>query len=284
MHTFPGAWDLRYFQEIALAGNLSRAAERLGVGQPALSVALKRLERDLGTPLFFRRHRGLDLTAAGQRLLREANALLLSWEAIVSQTQRSETELVGRFSLGCHPSVAVYALKDAVRELYLEYPGVELQLRHGLSRTIGEGVISGTLDFGIVVNPVRHPDLVIHELAQDEVTFWRASHGLRSELEDVLIYNPALAQSQALLKRLKKSVAFRRTLESDNLEVILSLARSGAGTAILPSRVAQAAGSQLSRCLGFPSYKDAITFIHRADLPKTASTRAVIGLFKRLQI
>ena len=50
---YPTSWDLRYFQEIAHTGNLSRAAERLGVGQPTLSLSLKRLENNLGAKLFF---------------------------------------------------------------------------------------------------------------------------------------------------------------------------------------------------------------------------------------
>ena len=200
INIYPHPWDLRYFQEIALTLNLSRASERLGIGQPALSLALKRLEDALQVKLFLRRNRGLILTSAGQRLLREANRLLSDWEAVVSETRKSETELVGRYTLGCHPSVAIYCLKDVLRELYGSYPGIEIKLSHDLSRIICEGVISGSLDFGIVVNPIKHPDLVIHKLASDEVSFWRASNGLK----DVLIYNPELTQSQSLLKKNQK--------------------------------------------------------------------------------
>src|SRR4051812_16723730 len=97
INTYPNPWDLRYFQEIARTGNLSRASERLGVGQPALSLSLKRLEEDLGEILFLRRSRGLILTSAGQRLLRESNKLLAAWESVVAETKKSETEMVGRF-------------------------------------------------------------------------------------------------------------------------------------------------------------------------------------------
>jgi DNA-binding transcriptional LysR family regulator len=277
---YPNAWDLRYFQEIARTGNLSRASERLGVGQPALSLALKRLEDGLEVSLFFRRNRGLTLTSAGQRLLRESNRLLAAWESVVSESRKSETEMVGRYTLGCHSSVAIYALKDVMRDLYSSFSGIEIHLVHGLSRVICEGVISGSIDFGIVVNPVKHPDLVIHKLASDEVCFWRSAKGL----EDVLIYNPALNQSQSLIKKIKRKNPFERSIASENLEVIATLAGSGVGTAILPSRVAKAMAPGLKKIETYPSYIDEITFIYRADLPKTSSSKCIVDLMKSLSI
>lgn len=277
---YPNAWDLRYFQEIASTANLSRAAERLGVGQPALSLALKRLEEGLQVKLFLRRNRGLILTAAGQRLLRESNRLLSDWESIVAETKKSETELVGRYSLGCHPSVAIYALKDVLKDLYTSFSGIEIQLFHGLSRVICEGVISGSIDFGIVVNPIKHPELIIHKLASDEVGFWKTTKGL----DNVLIYNPELAQSQALLKKVKKMATFDRSIASENLEVIATLAGSGTGVAILPSRVVKAIAPGLRKMKNSPTYVDEITFIYRADLPRTASSQCIIKAMKSLAL
>ena len=280
INIYPNPWDLRYFQEIALTLNLSRAAERLGVGQPALSLALKRLEEVLQVKLFLRRSRGLVLTSAGQKLLRESNRLLANWEAVVSETRKSETELVGRYTLGCHPSVAIYSLKNVLRDLYVSYTGIEIRLSHGLSRIICEGVISGSLDFGIVVNPVKHPDLIIHRLASDEVGFWETPQGL----QDVLIYNPELIQSQALLKKIKKKFKFNRSIASENLEVIATLAASGTGVAILPSRVVKAIAPTLRKVEDSPIYMDEVTFMHRLDLPKSPSSECIIQRMKALSI
>ncbi len=279
-NTYPNPWDLRYFQEIAHTGNLSRASERLGVGQPALSLALKRLEEVLEVSLFFRRSRGLTLTSAGQRLLRESNRLLAAWELVVSETKKSETEMVGRYTLGCHPSVAIYALKDVIKDLYSSFSDIEIHLVHGLSRIICEGVISGNIDFGIVVNPAKHPDLIIHKLADDEVCFWRSAKGL----EDVLIYNPALIQSQTLLKKIKRKGTFKRSIASESLEVIATLAGSGAGIAILPNRVAKAIAPGLKKMENYPVYLDEVTFIYRADLPKTSSSKCIVNMMKSLLI
>lgn len=280
INTYPDPWDLRYFQEIATTKNLSRAAERLGVGQPALSLSLKRLEEHLQVELFLRRRQGLVLTAAGLRLFRETQKLLAAWESVVSETKKSQTEIAGRFRLGCHPSVAIYALKDVLRKIYDKYPAIELQLVHGLSRLICEEVISGSIDFGIVVNPVRHEDLVIHSLAKDEVCFWKA----KNSLSDVLIYNPDLLQAQTLLNRVKKQKLFRRSISSENLEVTAVLAGAGAGVAILPTRVVKSIAPHLIKMSELPFFTDEITFIHRFDLVKTAATKSLIHHLSSIDI
>lgn len=280
INTYPNPWDLSYFQEIASTLNLSRASERLGVGQPALSLSLKRLEDILQVKLFLRRNRGLVLTSAGQRLLRESNRLLSNWETLISETRKSKTELTGSYTLGVHPSVAIYSLKKVLRDLYVLYPRIEIQLKHGLSRTMCENVISGNLDFGIIVNPIRHPELVIHKLASDEVGFWKVSNGLK----EVLIYNPDLVQSKTLIKKTEKKFNFKRSITSENLEVIATLASSGTGIAILPSRVAKAIDLKLKKVEGSPVYFDEVTFLYRADIPRLASSKCIIKAMKSLSI
>lgn len=279
INTYPHPTDLRYFQEVAYTLNLSRAAERLGVGQPALSLSLKRLEEVLGQTLFYRRSKGLSLTPAGVRLQKECNKLLADWESLIAQTKKSETDMVGRYSLGCHQSVALYTLPGVLKEIYSTHEGLELQLQHDLSRIVCERVISGDLDFGYVVNPVKHPDLIIHKLATDEVGFWKSKNGVA----DVLICDPALRQTQDLLLKSKKK-PFSRTIGSGSLEVIAALAAQGAGTAILPGRVVKALAPQLVLVEGMPSYKDEITFVYRSDLIKTASSRYLLEKFKGIKI
>jgi DNA-binding transcriptional LysR family regulator len=278
-NTYPNPWDLIYFQEIALTENLSRAAERLSVAQPTLSLSLSRLENQMGAKLFKRKSKGLALTDAGDRLLKQCHQLLTVWESIVSETKKSQTELKGRFRFGCHASVAIYALNPWLSQFYNEYHGIEFQLIHGLSRVICEQIISGGIDFGIVVNPIQHPELVIKQLARDEVAFWRAN----KTNQDTLIYNPSMIQSQSMLKRLKQA-GFMRSISSDSLEVIASLAQSGAGVAILPTRVAKGHGLNLQRATSYPTYKDEISFVYRADINRSESVKAIVDFFKKIEI
>lgn len=276
----PSASELQYFVEVAGTLNVSRAAERLGISQPTLSLAIQRLEGGIGTPLLIRTKSGVKLTHAGQKLVAQARALLLDWERIRSDALRDEEEIRGRYTIGCHPSVALYSLPGFLPKLLEDNPNLEVKLSHDLSRKITEDVISFKVDFGIVVNPWEHPDLVIKPIAKDEVTLWAAKKP--SALQDpstgkaVLICDPELLQSQSILKQLsKRGLDFERTLTSSNLEVITGLVAAGAGVGILPSRVATRI-----KALGLtpvwkdsPKFLDRICLIFRADAQRSKASR-----------
>lgn len=277
----PSSAELQYFVEVANTLNISRAAGRLGISQPTLSLAVQRLEHSFGAPLLLRSKSGVRLTQAGQRLAQQARSLINDWEKLKKETLEAEDEVRGRYSIGCHPSVALYSLPHFLPGLIRQYPGLEVRVVHDLSRRITEEVIGFKIDFGIVVNPVRHPDLVIRQLCSDEVTFWTAPKA--SALQDphsgeaVMICDMDLIQTQALLKQLgKKGWRFARTLTSGNLEVVASLVASGAGVGILPTRVATRVREQGLRPLKeAPVFTDKICLVYRSDLQKSHASRVI---------
>ncbi len=283
MSILPSFNDISYFMEVAQTQNISRAAERLGITQPSLSSAMKRLEDALGAQLFTRSRSGVHLTKAGEELESKGRLLLLNWEQLKSEITRRESSVTGEYVIGCHPSVALYTLPDFLPNLMNEYPELEIKLRHDLSRRITEEVISYKIDFGLVVNPVRHPDLVIKELCLDEVTFWVAKKPSKSQKlgseNSVLICDTNLNQTQKLISDFqKKKVYFPRSIHSSSLEVITELTMQGAGIGILPSRVA----TRHKRCgpqkigQNCPVFKDRICLIYRADSQKTQSKTIII--------
>ena len=267
--------DLTYFIEIAATENVSRAAERLAISQPSLSQAILRIEHEIGEAVFIRHKRGMTLTPAGKELLIHARGLIETWNTIRTKSVASMQEVRGRYVIGCHPSVALYSLSGFLPNALKKHPQLEIQLTHDLSRRITEGVISSRIDVGIVVNPVRHPDLIIQKIADDEVTFWqsqkRAKETSASKTE-VLICDPDLSQSQALLKNLKGvPFEFTRTLTSGSLEVVADLTASGTGVGILPTRVAGLARVPLVRVKGAPVFRDEICIIRRVETKKVAA-------------
>lgn len=268
----PSATDLSYFIEVASSSNLSRAAERLGVSQPSLTLAIQRLEASIGTALFLRSKKGVSLTQAGKQVLAHSQDLVQRWENVKTQALASTHEIQGHYRLGCHPSVALYALPDLLPDLLEKNPRLEIKLTHDLSRKVAESVIRGETDLGIVVNPIRHPDLVIRRLCGDEVTFWvgpgqRTTQDFRSG-EAVLICDPDLLQTQDLLKKLVESkVRYRRILTSSSLGVIARLVQAGAGIGILPGRVVSGAENlgKMTRIPGSPVFKDDICLLYRVE-------------------
>lgn len=260
----PSPVEIKYFIEVAQVLNLSRASERLGISQPSLSVAIKRLEEEIGTALLFRHRKGVNLTQAGKQLLAHARQLLQYWDAIKMQALASHHEVQGSFILGCHPSIGLSCLSGFLPELLLKHPKLEIQLFHDISRKINERIINLSLDLGIVVNPVRHPDLIIYKLADDIVTFWESTENSHMHANSVVICDTELIQTQTLLKKFQKNTQQPfRLLASSNLEVIASLTETGSGIGILPGSVASL--KKLKKMENMPSFQDEICLVYRYE-------------------
>ncbi len=288
MLSLPSSSELHYFLEVAHTLNLSRAAERLGVSQPALSLAMQRLENSFGVPLLIRSKTGVQLTRGGQRLVTDARTLLHSWEKLRGDALLDHSKISGRFVLGCHASVALYALPSFLPTLLSENPSLEFKLVHDLSRRLTEDVVSFKVDFGIVVNPAPHPDLVIKRLCKDEVSFWVTDPPSSAQDpysgQGTLICDPDLVQSQALLKQMnRKGLKFARTLSSSSLEVITELVGRQAGVGILPGRVAlRVPGLKLKPLPGdLPKLIDHICLVYRADAQKSPASRLIARVIEQ---
>lgn len=273
--------DLEYFLVVVDTQNLSRAAERLGLTQPSMTAALKRLEQEVKTPLFERTRQGVRMTRAGERLAQKAKEFLRGWDHLMTEVREESHKIKGVYRLGVHPSVALYSLPSFMSKWLSEEPDLELELFHDLSRRVAEAVISKELDWGLAVNPVAHPDLVIKELARDEVTLWKSR---KCQHEDILIVNDDLKQSEELLRKMK-GISFRRRVVSSNLEVIRSLVESGAGVGLLPSRVVGLDSRDVVRfSKDAPTIHDRICLVFRSEARAWPATRSLMGQLERAGI
>lgn len=268
--------ELKYFLAVAKTSNVSRAAELCGISQPALSQALRRLEDSVGVPLLSRDKTGVRLTRAGERFAQQSKELMEKWESLAQSVKQTDKTVSGHFKIGCHPSVAIYSLPKFLRGLQAKHEDLHIGLSHALSREIANDVIEWRTDFGIVINPPKHSDLVIREIGTDEVTLWVARD---KKAQSVLISEPSLLQTQSLMKQLeKKGMHFRRRIECTNLEVIQALTQAGCGVGILPTRVARGPFHPPLQpySADAPIYKDSLCLIYRAGTQNHASGRAII--------
>ncbi len=265
--------DIKYFLFVSETLNITRASELAGITQPALSYSVKRLERELGGPLLIRLKNGVQLTKLGESFAQRGRALLFEWGEIKALVSNEKGAVVGKYSLGVHPSVALYTLEHFLPELDRSFPNLEFNLEHGLSREITKKVINWELDFGIIVNPKKHPDLIIKELCQDRVALFSHSKKKSSRL----IYDSELIQSNSILKKLQKSQhKFKHQLTSGNLEVIAKLTSIGYGTGILPERVAKQY-KNLSIVDEQIFFKDKICFVFRVEKHKDLAGKTIIS-------
>lgn len=270
--------DIIYFQEVSSSLSLTRASERLGITQPSLSISMKRLEKSIGNDLFIRHKNGVYLTQAGKQLLQHSQELIGLWQQIKQKAFDSENKIEGKLTFGCHSSVALYHLPDSFSQLLTEHRKLDLNFMHDLSRNITEAVISLKCDIGLVVNPIQHPDLVIIKVKEDKVTLWHnfSAQELK-EKEHTLLYDPALAQSNYILKQFKRPDMFTRFIESYNLELLAKLTYDKAGMAILPEGIVHSErGFPLTPLNGAPHFTDELCIIYRHENRFVKSIQAIV--------
>ena len=283
----PSSQDLSFFIEISKTLNLSRASERIGVTQSALSQSLKRLEKNIGLPLFIRTKTGLNLTKAGLKLVKNAQSLLGHWENLKNDVILDSNELRGRYTFGMHESVALYSISQFVPTIIQQYPELELKFIHDHSRNLTEKVISFNLDFALVVNPIKHPDLIIREICVDIFTLWVSPHLKTINQNTPLIYCPELVQSQSIHDRLSKSkLGLKRSITSSSIEVVKKLTMEKVGIGILPTRVAnlglKTADSLKIYGKSAPKFKDKICLVYRYDTQNIPAIKALAFDLKKL--
>jgi DNA-binding transcriptional LysR family regulator len=137
---------IRTFVAVARAGNLSRAAERLHLSQPAASAHIKALEEEFKSSLFHRRAAGLELTQAGHRLLSRAEQLLLDADALLTDARKVSGEVAGRLRIGVLPDPDLIKLGEILRHLRATSSLIEIEVYQRYSHSSLEGVRSGELD------------------------------------------------------------------------------------------------------------------------------------------
>lgn len=282
------ATPLRYFQHVAERGSFTAAARALRVSQPSLSVAVRKLEETLGTPLLHRSRQGVSLTRAGAILLEHTRQAGRTLEAARQEMLALDTEPRGRFTLGAHESLAAYLLPGFMARFLERYPAIRLELDNGNSRAVEQAVVDRRLDVGLVVNPSRHDDCVVVDLFEDRVGFvvsaarWRRAEAAPEELlaRLPLVHVPVLAQTQYLLGALATAgIEPPSQLTCSSMELVKSLVLDGVGVGILPYRVARhgvSAGRLVPLGGSLPVFEDVITLVRRYDLPMTAGARVLI--------
>src|SRR6201998_3791671 len=160
--------ELQGFLTVTKEGSFSRAAERLYRTQPAVSLAIRKLEDSLGQPLFIRGARPVRLTDAGT-LLREYAERLIN---LRDEVKKGLTELEGlkrgELSLGVNES-SIHALLPALAKFRTSHPGVQVRVHRMFSRDIPHEVLNYRLDVGAVSFVPREPQLQATEILKDEL-------------------------------------------------------------------------------------------------------------------
>jgi DNA-binding transcriptional LysR family regulator len=282
--------QLRAFVEIAKLGQLTRAAERLHLSQPALSGQLKALEEALGISLFERSSSGMALTAGGRSLLGEAESILSAIQQLKQAAQHLQGRPAGRLSLGTVLDPATLRLGDFLGRAIESHPLIDIELHQVFSGAALAGVRDGTLDasfyFGAIDDPELHAEslrrLIYRVVLPPDSHFSPREADWSAVAARPWILAPETSSHRALALELftERGVAPVQVIEADNESVILNLVESGLGVSIAREEPAQAS-EQEGRIAIWPGVELATTlwFIHsarRTEDPLLEAVRATL--------
>ncbi len=159
--------DLRYFVTLARLRHFGRSADACHVSQPTLSVALRKLESEWGVRLFERRRQELLLSAAGARLLPQAEQVLAAAEQLQSLVRESD-ELTLPLRLGCIFTIAPYLLPSLVAALRASDLGLTLLIEENYTAILLDRLLQGELDAIIIADAQERPGLRTHTLYHED--------------------------------------------------------------------------------------------------------------------
>src|SRR5688500_3945773 len=149
---------LRYFAAVAEERSVTRAARRLHMEQPPLSQLVHALEAALGLPLLERLPRRVELTAGGEALFADAQAILAAVPAAAERARRVATGMEGALSLGLASSAATHAIVPSLIARFRErHPEVDLSFVEGNAATLTDAIAAASLDVALVRAPVDRP-------------------------------------------------------------------------------------------------------------------------------
>lgn len=237
--------QLRVFVAVARLGNFTRAAERLHLSQPSMSLHIRQLEQDLGVRLFDRSTRSVALTRAGDDFLPTAERLLDDVQSAVASVADLAARRRGRVAVAVLPSVAAELLPRAIAELHARHPDITVSLRDDVAELIPARVRSGEVDFGLGAIDSIDVDIAGSPLVSDElIAVFPPSHPLTSAKTTwrALAKYPFVAMSRdSSVRRLTEQAFAHNALvlepafEAKYMSTAIGIIAHGLGVGALPS-------------------------------------------------
>jgi LysR family hydrogen peroxide-inducible transcriptional activator len=235
--------QLRYFEALAHHRHFGRAAEASSISQPALSVQIKELEQSVGSQLFERTARLVQLTSFGEAFLERVRAILRNVEELDDFARAARGQLTGRFRLGVIPTIAPYLLPKLIGELQDSHPGLDLHVRETMTPRLVQELMLGQLDTAIVALPVSEPTLMEMPLFSENFVLVRPLGDAKRPVPDpaalrdmrlLLLEEGHCFRDQTLNFCNAPSAMPRDGLDGSSLSTLVQMVGAGIGVTLIP--------------------------------------------------
>ncbi len=244
--------ELRYIVAVARERHFGRAAESCFVSQPTLSVAIKKLEDELGVPIFERGRTEVSVTPVGERIVEQAQRVLEDAEAIQRIARHGQDPLAGPLRLGAIYTIGPYLFPHLIPLLHKRAPNMPLIIEEDLTANLAEKLRRRELDVIVISLPFEAPGVLTRALYDEPfVVALPAGHPLEKKKtiragdlsrETLLLLGAGNCFRDQVLEvcpecRERESApeGIQRALEGSSLETIRHMVASGAGVTVLPA-------------------------------------------------
>lgn len=280
--------QISYFVALYEEGSVTRAAQRLNVVQPAVSMQIAKLERDLNQKLFERLSKAMVPTVAGRTLYRLVVPVLHGLTLARGQMAKLSGVTSGRITIGILASLAVSFVPDMLIVFAKDYPEVEVAVIDGYSSTFIDLVNQGALDVAVINKPPRRLGLTVEPLVEERMVYVTAAAHKQTnapiefaELQQARLILPS--QRHGLRAELDRhfgarDVALDLQLEMDSIQGICEIVARSDWATILPSlgvRRGIADGHLAARAINPPMTRQ-LAIIHHPRHPLTPAADAFV--------
>ena len=242
----PSLRQLRYFVALSETKHFRKAAERMGISQPSLSLQIGNLEQVLRLPLVERGSGGSALTPAGREVLARARRVLDEVADIVALAETVKDGMLGTIRLGSSPTLGPYILPKVVRRLHEQFPDLKLFIRDAAPRDLQVELLDGVHDVILTQLPVSSSDVVTQRLFREPLKLAVApDHPLAArsaatdpdlEGQDVLTLGTAFTlHSQIAALCTDVNARLRGDYEGTSLDALRQMTAMNMGIAFLPA-------------------------------------------------
>jgi DNA-binding transcriptional LysR family regulator len=282
---------LRLFLAVVDRGSFTAAADAVHVAQPAVSLAVRELEAELGAPLLVRSRQGARLTPAGEALVGPARQTLRDVENAAAAVAAVTGLVAGRLDLASLPTLAADPVADLVGRFRVAHPAVSVRLGAPQDlEELAESVRAGTAEVGITEQGAANRGLVEVRLGEQELfaVSPRASPTSALRLDRLanvpLVLSPAGSSLRDVVDTALADAGVRAevAVETAQRDALIPLVLAGAGTTFLPTTLARAAG-QLGATVRptTPRLRRTIVIVHREGELGPAAARFLDLSFSR---
>ena len=286
--------ELRYIVAVAREKHFGHAAEKCFVSQPTLSVAIKKLEEELGVALFERGVNDNRVTDVGSRVIEQAQRVLEEASAIKHIASAGKDDLAGPLRFGAIYTVGPYVTPQLIPLIMKRAPKMPLLIQENYTARLGEMLKNGDIDLILLSEPFSEPGIVTHAVYDEPFrVVMPASHDWAKKAriaaadlcgETLLLlssgncFRDQVLQTCAGAKR-AVNAGLQQSLEGSSLETIRQMVASGVGITVLPCTAAESrtADTKLTAMKNFsqPEPSRRIVLAWRKSFPRVKAVQAV---------